>query len=140
MAAGLSLGAMVTLDQNLGKPPAALVGWPFTYQVIPRTATGVPRFDAGALAADIAIAAALLASACITTQVMACRLAPSARWTIRSACLWIVGFALYLGLLRTAWLALVYLLLAGLLYALASPVLLLLIWIGLRGVDRQEGS
>lgn len=140
MVAGLPLGGAVTLAHYSGVPLASsLLGWFFGYQVIPRS--GTATVDAGALAADIALALALLASACATTQILACRLVPSPRLTVRSACLWIVAFALYLGLLRMEFLALLLLLLIpGFSYALASPILLLVLWIGSRGEDPREGS
>ena len=139
MVAGLPLGGAITLAHYFGVPLASsLLGYFFGYQMIPRGGTAI--LDAGALAADIALTLALLASACATTQILACRLAPSARLTVRSACLWIVAFALYLGLLRTEFFALLLLLIPGFSYALASPILLLVLWIGSRGEDLQEGS
>jgi hypothetical protein len=59
-----------------------LYGWPFFYRL------AAPNEPPGgsyvvALAADLAIALALLASACATTQVAACPLVRSARNTLR---------------------------------------------------------
>jgi hypothetical protein len=90
-----------------------------------------PPIGRGAITPGYVIAVALLASACLTTQILACRFVESPRWTIRSSCLWIAVVALFLALWRSESSLLLPVLMAALGYAVASPmvlVLLILAW------------
>jgi cation transport ATPase len=125
---GSSLFVYETMDLNISTQPHRY-GWPVTYRVRPwNPSTPSPPLDVNALAADIAIAAALLASSCVTTQLAASRLVKSSRLTLRSMVLLITAIALFLAMWRLVeGLPLLLMLVAGLFYALASPILLILI-------------
>jgi hypothetical protein len=86
-----------------------------------------PPIGRGAMTLGYLMVVALLASACLTTQILACRLVESPRWTIRSSCLWIAVVALLLALWRSESSLLLPVLMAALGYALASPMILVLL-------------
>jgi hypothetical protein len=85
---GSSLYWMAFVDPDFARNLSDLYGWPFSFRLAaPNEPLG--GLSAAALAADLVIALALLASACATTQVAACLLVRSPRITLR-----IVGFAI----------------------------------------------
>jgi hypothetical protein len=139
---GYSLFVMVFLDQNVGKPPAARYGWPFTYRVVQHYGLHPPlRLGTGALAADLVIAAALLASSCFTTQVAACLLMRSTCIKLRSACCVVAALALCFAACKFRPIVLVLALYVGYYYSLASPILpilMMLMRLELPKCDRPE--
>jgi hypothetical protein len=127
---GSSLYVMVTMNQILGQPPGAPVDSPFSDRgARPTTPPAIrrppSRSEADSLAPDLIIAAALLASACLTTQVAVCRFTGSARVTIASSCLWIAVVAVFFALWRSgsAVVLLIHSVAFG--YSLASPIILM---------------
>jgi hypothetical protein len=114
-------------------------------QIVPRNVTRAsgppPLIDSGAVAATYVIAVALLASACLTTQILACLFVESPRLTIRSACLWIAVVALFLALWRSGSALVLLILLAAFGYSVASPMILVLLFVGRRpSRTRQSAS
>jgi hypothetical protein len=103
-------------------------------QVAPRNLAGapgpLPPIDSGGLRPVHVIAVALLASACLTTQVLACLFVESPRLTIRSACLWIAVVALFLALWQSGSALVLLILLAAFGYSVASPMILVLLLVG----------
>jgi hypothetical protein len=96
-------------------------------KVVPVNLTGAsgapPSIESGAMAAKYVIAAALLASACLTTQILACLLVESPRLTIRSSCLWIAAVALFLALWRSGSAIVLLIFMAALAYSVAGPLI-----------------
>jgi hypothetical protein len=105
-------------------------------QMVPPNFTGgsgpPPPIDSGAVATTYVIAVALLASACLTTQILACLFVESPRLTIRSACLWIAVVALFLALWRSGSALVLLILLAAFGYGVASPMILVSLLVGRR--------
>jgi hypothetical protein len=112
-------------------------------QIVPRgftRASGPPApIDDGAVATAYVIAVALLASACLTTQLLACLFVESPRLTIRSVCLWIAVVALFLALWRSGSALVLLILLAAFDYSVASPMILVLLLVG-RRPSRTRGA
>ncbi len=76
------------------------------------------------MAADLVISAALLASACVTTQVAACLLVRSPRLTVRILGLAVAAVAMLLAACRWKEDYLAYFLYTGFYYSVASLVVL----------------
>ncbi len=86
---GCSLFWMTFIDREFAWNLSELYGWPFRYQFTGPNDPGPPSGPyAAALVADLAVSLALLAAACVTTQLAACMLVRSPRITLR-----ILGFA-----------------------------------------------
>jgi hypothetical protein len=133
---GSSLYGMVTMNQIIGKPPALPVDSPFSDRGARPNPRAIrrppPRTEADSLVPDLVIAAALLASACLTTQVAVCRFKGSSGVTIRSACFWVATVALFLALWRSGSAVVMLILSAAFGYSLASPIILLFLILAYR--------
>jgi hypothetical protein len=133
---GSSLYVMITMNRIIAQPPADPVASPFSDQGARPNPQArrrpPPRSEADTLAPDLVIAAALLASACLTTQVAVCRFIGSSGVSIRSACLWIAAVALFLALWRSGSAVAVLILSAAFGYSLASPIVLLFLILAYR--------
>jgi hypothetical protein len=85
-----SLYWMSFVDQEFARNLSKGYGWPFRYHFMDRGQAGPAGvFYTAALAADLAISVALLASACAITQIAAHLLVRSPRLTLR-----IIGFTI----------------------------------------------
>jgi hypothetical protein len=92
-----SLYWMTFVDQDFARNLSKWYGWPFRYHFMdPRDAGPARIFYTAALAADLAISVALLASACAVTQIAAHLLVRSPRLTLRIIGFLIVAIALLL--------------------------------------------
>ena len=123
---------MITMNQILSKPPPDPVDSPFSDRGARPTPSAIRRppprsEEADSLAPDLVFAAALLASACLTTQVAVCRFAGSSRVTIRSCCLWIAVVGLFFAMWRSGSAGALLIFSVAFGYSLASPMLLLLL-------------
>jgi hypothetical protein len=111
-------------------------------QIVPRGLSGAPGppppIDSGGWQPIYVIAIALLASACLTTQILACLFVESPRLTIRSACLWIAVVALFLALWRSGSALVLLLLLTAYGYSLASPIILPLLLVARWSSKRRQ--
>lgn len=124
---GSALAVMLTIDQELGKPPTRRYGWPFIYQVEPHEGVrAVPAswFNPGRLAIDVVISAGILASAYCTAQWLAYRLFGPSCYTVRSLLLTIAAVAVLLAVYKTSWLLALFVLYGAFIYGLISPLLL----------------
>jgi hypothetical protein len=126
---GSSLYVMIAMNRVIAQTPPDPVASPFSDQGARPNPRAIrrppPQSEADTLAPDLIIAAALLASACLTTQVALCRFTGSSGVSIRSACLWIAAVALFFALWRSGSAVALLILSAAFGYSLASPIILL---------------
>lgn len=101
-------------------------GWPFSYRLTVSQDPGPSGalFAAAAMAADLVVWAALLASACATTQIAAYLLVRSPRLNVRHLGLWVFTIALFLAGCRLKEGFLIHSFLVGFYYGLASLIVL----------------
>jgi hypothetical protein len=141
---GASLIWMNFVEPDLARGLSDRYGWPFAYRLTSSRPTGPSRaLYAAALGADLMISAALLASAFVTTQLMACLLVKSPRVTVRLLGQVVVASALFLAGCRLRENFLAYFLIIGFCYGLASFIVLvtcLLLRLELPRRDDLEGS
>jgi hypothetical protein len=93
----LSLFWIIFIDWEVAGSLSALYGWPFHYRFSahgPTPSSGT--FYAAALAADLVVMVALLASTYVTTQIGACLLVRSPRLTLRAIGASVIALALIL--------------------------------------------
>ena len=120
-----SLYWMTFVDQDFARNLSDLYGWPFRYHFMdPREAGPAGVFYTAALAADLAILVAMLASACAITQIVACLLVRSPRLTLRIVGHLIAVIALLLAGWRLKAALLIDLFYSGFFYSLASLIVL----------------
>jgi hypothetical protein len=94
---GSSLFWMTFIDADFARNLSEGYGWPFRYQLAGPNGPGPPGgFYLAALVADLAVSVALLASACATTQIAACLLVRSPRFTLRILAFVVAVIALFL--------------------------------------------
>jgi hypothetical protein len=100
-------------------------GWPLSHHLTPRTSPASSgSVSVAALAADLVISAALLASACVTTQVAACLLVRSPRLTVRILGFVVIVIAMLLAACRWKANYFTYVLYGGFFYSVASLAVL----------------
>jgi hypothetical protein len=122
---GCSLFWMTFIDQDFARNLSEGYGWPFHYHFEgPNDPGPSGGFYIAALAADLAIAVALLASACATTQIAACSLVRSPRFTLRILGFVIAVIALFLAACRLKETFLICVFYTGFYYGLASLIVL----------------
>src|SRR5262245_59313349 len=123
---GCSLFWMTFIDREFARNLSEGYGWPFHYHFEgPNDHPGPSgSFYLAALATDLAIAVALLASACATTQIAACSLVRSSRFTLRIVGFVIAVIAMFLAACRLKETFLTCVLYTGFYYGLASLIVL----------------
>jgi hypothetical protein len=122
---GSSLVFINLVDADFARNLSELYGWPFRFHFLtPDPSRSSWGFYFAALAADLVISAALLASACATTQVAACLLVRSPRLTVRILSLAVAAVAMLLAACRWKEDYLAYFLYTGFYYSVASLVVL----------------
>jgi hypothetical protein len=123
---GCSLFWMAFIDREFARNLSEGYGWPFHYHFEgPNDPGPSGGFYAAAMAADLAIAVALLASACATTQIAACSLVRSPRLTLRILGFVIAVIAMFLAACRLKETFLACVFYTGFYYGLASLIVLL---------------
>jgi hypothetical protein len=124
---GFSLFWMNFVDHVFAGALADKYGWPFTCRLTsPKTLSFSQNVYTAAMVADLAISAALLVSACVTTQLMACLLARSRRLTLADLIIVIAAAALLLAGCRLEETFLPRIVLICFFYSLGSLIVLLI--------------